>query len=75
MLPSRAACTGLHRRCPCASGATSALTPPPTGCSAVQGAVQHAFYGKPKATNQDEWDRLIAARDQRILEEWRQKQG
>ena len=44
-------------------------------CCDVQGAVQHAFYGKPKATNQDEWDRLIAARDQRILEEWRQKQG
>ncbi|PRW20775.1 NADH dehydrogenase [ubiquinone] 1 alpha subcomplex subunit 1 [Chlorella sorokiniana] len=41
----------------------------------LQGAVQHAFYGKPKATNQDEWDRLIAARDQRILEEWRQRQG
>ena len=36
--------------------------------------MQHAFYGKPKPTNVDEWDRLIARRDQRILEEL-QKQG
>ncbi len=58
-------------------GAQSHASLPRRGarCPAAQGAVQHAFYGKPKATDQDEWDRLIAARDQRILEEWRQKQG
>lgn len=35
--------------------------------------MQHAFYGKPKATGVDDWDRLVAARDARILEEWQQK--
>jgi hypothetical protein len=37
--------------------------------------VQHAFYGKPKATNVDEWDRLVAARDARLTQQWQQKQG
>ncbi|KAL4450578.1 hypothetical protein ABPG77_000934 [Micractinium sp. CCAP 211/92] len=39
----------------------------------LQGAVQHVFYGKPKATGADDWDRLVAARDARILDEWQQK--
>ena len=36
----------------------------------LQGAVHHAFYGKPKPINVDEWDRLVAARDSRVLEQW-----
>ncbi|PSC74373.1 NADH dehydrogenase [ubiquinone] 1 alpha subcomplex subunit 1 [Micractinium conductrix] len=41
----------------------------------LQGAVHHLFNGKPKATGVDEWDRLVAARDAKLLEQWRQKQG
>lgn len=37
----------------------------------MQGAVQQAFYGKPKATDVDEWDRLVKARDERLVEEWK----
>ncbi|EFN51766.1 hypothetical protein CHLNCDRAFT_139713 [Chlorella variabilis] len=37
----------------------------------LQGAVQQAFYGKPKATDVDEWDRLVKARDERLVEEWK----
>ena len=51
---------------------THPLSCPPR--AATQGAVHHIFNGKPKATNVDEWDRLVAARDARVLEEWRQKQ-
>lgn len=47
-------------------------TPPHVWC---QGAVHHLFNGKPKATGVDEWDRLVAARDAKLLEQWRQKQG
>jgi len=35
----------------------------------IQGGVHKAAYGKPKATGQDAWDRLNAARDARIREE------
>jgi len=41
----------------------------------LQGAVQHVFYGKPKGTGLDEWDRLVAARDARLLQEWQRKAG
>lgn len=64
----------MQRRRPGGVSAPRSAThacPPPL----VQGAVQHVCFGKPKATNVDEWDRLVARRDERILEEWRQKQG
>ena len=32
----------------------------------LQGLVQHGFYGKPKATSVDPWDRKIEERDDRI---------
>ena len=51
------------------------LTAPCLPTCHLQGVVQHAFYGKPKATNVDEWDRRVAARDARLAQQWQQKQG
>ena len=35
----------------------------------IQSGVHKLTYGKPKATGQDAWDRLNAARDTRVKEE------
>lgn len=37
----------------------------------LQGGVHHLFYGKPKLINADEWDRLVAKRDERLVEDWK----
>ena len=36
---------------------------------AVQGWIHYGFYGKPKATCQDVWDRAAATRDERLKKE------
>lgn len=36
----------------------------------LQGGVHHLFYGRPKAHGQDDWDRLMEKRDQRIQQEY-----
>jgi len=48
------------------------------GATALMGALPHGiqklFYGKPKAVLQDSWDRQVAKRDDRIMQEWQDKQ-
>jgi NADH dehydrogenase (ubiquinone) 1 alpha subcomplex subunit 1 len=39
------------------------------GMGGLQGVVHKAFYGRPKAHGQDDWDRLIESRDERISKE------
>lgn len=35
----------------------------------LQGAIHKGFFGKPKATSVDSWDRMMNKRDERIKEE------
>lgn len=48
------------------------------GATALMGALPHGiqklFYGKPKAVLQDSWDRQLGKRDERVLQEWQDKQ-
>lgn len=48
------------------------------GATALMGALPHGiqklFYGKPKAVLQDSWDRQLGRRDERVLEDWRDRQ-
>lgn len=48
------------------------------GATALMGALPHGiqklFYGKPKAVLQDSWDRQLGRRDERVLQEWQDKQ-
>lgn len=48
------------------------------GATALMGALPHGiqklFYGKPKAILQDSWDRQLGKRDERVVEEWRDRQ-
>lgn len=37
----------------------------------LQQLVHKGFYGKPKAIGQDDWDRKLVARDERILKDWK----
>ena len=48
------------------------------GATALMGALPHGIqllsYGKPKAVLQDAWDRQVGRRDERIMQEWQDKQ-
>ncbi len=48
------------------------------GATALMGALPHGiqklFYGKPKAVLQDSWDRQVAKRDERVIQEWQDGQ-
>lgn len=48
------------------------------GATALMGALPHGiqklFYGKPKAVLQDSWDRQVAKRDERVIQEWQDEQ-
>ena len=48
------------------------------GATALMGALPHGiqklFYGKPKAVLQDSWDRQVAKRDERVIQEWQDQQ-
>lgn len=35
----------------------------------LQGGVHKLFYGKPKAIGQDEWDRWLVKRDEKLKEQ------
>ena len=41
---------------------------------ALPHGIQKLFYGKPKAVLQDPWDRELGRRDERVLQEWQDKQ-
>lgn len=41
---------------------------------ALPHGIQKLFYGKPKAVLQDPWDRQVGRRDERVLQEWQDKQ-
>ena len=61
-------CQGLRAR------VSSTLLLMTSCCSPLQGWVHQGFYGKPKAVCIDSYDRKLAKRDARIMQEIRQRQ-